>query len=286
MIWLTPAKSSGLYTAFPPQISGAMNTSTAELGQPIDLISPRTPMGRDEMAATLERLKPFLLQVDLPHGLKTGGSPRLPSLMQHSWPALIEHFGGSLAGQTVMDVACVNGGFSLEAAKAGAKEVWGFDVAPHYIEQARFLRDATGVRNARFDVVDLNNLSAETHGVFDVTLCFGIMYHLENPVASMRKIAAMTRKVMLVDTNVMASALRHPFFFMNFKDAYNPNAETARDAGMMWRTEPVVQMKPNKEAVEQLLRFLGFKTVTFIKPGPNAHRRYADGITAAFLAVR
>jgi 2-polyprenyl-3-methyl-5-hydroxy-6-metoxy-1,4-benzoquinol methylase len=243
-------------------------------------------MSREDVEAGIERLKPFLLRVDLPHGLRTDGTPRLETLMTHSWPALLQECGGSLKGLSVMDVACVNGGFSLEAAKAGAKDVWGFDVVPRYIEQARFLRDAAGIPNVRFDVLDLNNLSPEVHGTFDVTLCFGIMYHLENPVASMRKIAAATKKIMFLDTNIIPG--KHPWFFLNTKAAYDPTADNQQEEGMagMWRTETVAQMKPTRYAVEQLLKFLGFSTVKYVEPNPSAHRRYTENRTASFIAVR
>jgi hypothetical protein len=112
------------------------------------------------------------------------------------------------------------------------------------------------------------------------------MYHMENPIASMRKIAAMTRKVMLVDTNIIPSRAQRAMFTLSLKDAHNPEAESLREAGMMWRTAPVAQLKPNRYAVEEILRFLGFSSVTMIEPKPTAHRRYAEGLSASFLAVR
>ena len=241
-------------------------------------------MSREEIVAGIERLKPFLLRVDLPHNLRTDGTPRLQGLMEHSWGALLEECGGSLRGKRVLDVACVNGGFSLEAAKAGADYVWGFDVVPHYIEQSRFLRDACGFKNIDFDVLDLNDLTPEVKGMFDVTFCFGIMYHLENPISAMRRIASVTKNILFVDTNIVPG--NQPVFRFVTRNAVDETDDAEKMAGR-WRTTAVAQMKPSKNAVIETLKFLGFKTVKFIEPHAGTqHERYIEERTGSFIAIR
>lgn len=54
-----------------------------------------------------------------------------------------------------------------------------------------------------FRKLDLYELSGESVGMFDVTFCFGLLYHLEDPVGGMRKLVSVTRRAILVDTNTM-----------------------------------------------------------------------------------
>ena len=101
------------------------------------------------MEAQLAELAPFHHAIELPFGLSTYDAAtarhdrertRLRSLIDHLWPRMLEAHGGSLAGLRVLDIACNCGGFAIEAARAGAAEVVGIDVDPHYIRQAEFIR--------------------------------------------------------------------------------------------------------------------------------------------------
>jgi len=55
---------------------------------------------------------------------------------------------------------------------------------------------------------DVRNLRASVSGLFDATLCLGILYHLEAPDAInlLRDIAAVTRGTLILDTHFSAVA--------------------------------------------------------------------------------
>ena len=174
------------------------------------LIRPH-PINRQEIADEIVRLAPFHHSVDLPFGLSTHiperarrpvESTRVSNLVRHAFPALMDACGGSLQDKRVLDVACNCGGFSVEAARRGSPSVLGIDVVDHYIEQAALIKRALGLEQLDFRVLDLEALDGEVTAPFDVTFCFGILYHLENPVQAMRILAQQTRHCMLIDTDL------------------------------------------------------------------------------------
>jgi len=238
-------------------------------------------MTREELVAGLEALSPFLHKVDLPHGLSTTPHTRLANAVDHIWPRMLKHFGGSLEGLRVLDLACNCGGFSFEAAKSGASEVFGIDIVEHYVKQANFIKEAIGASNVRFEKASLDDLNPETHGMFDLTFCFGILYHLENPVATMRKVASVTKSVMIVDTAL--ADFDRPVWRMQVLKG--PGKATTA----LWRAEEgTCQLVPSKSAVTLLMQFLGFRTVEYLEATGKIldEPRYREGNRGTFLAAR
>ena len=77
-------------------------------------------------------------------------------------------------GDTVLDVACGTGNLAIPAAKAGAR-VYGIDIAPYLVAQARLEARAAGCK-VDFDVGDAESL-ALMDGMFDATLTmFGAIF--------------------------------------------------------------------------------------------------------------
>jgi SAM-dependent methyltransferase len=102
-----------------------------------------------------------------------------------------------LGDLTVLDLACRTGAFSTVLARAGASVV-GVEG-----RQENLLRvDAQST--ARYHLDDVRNVDRERYGEFDVTLCLGILYHLE-PHASLnllRCVREMTRRFAVIDTHI------------------------------------------------------------------------------------
>lgn len=256
-------------------------------------------MSKAELEAEIERLAPFHHKLELPHGLSTFlpgkmrreiEKTRVSNLIKHAFPPLLDACGGSLEGKRVLDVACNCGGFSFAAAEQGAEHVLGFDVVDHYLEQAALIQRANAAERVEFRKLDIEKLDPNDIGHFDVTFCFGILYHLENPVLAMKKLADVSSDIMLVDTTVMKDNLlerlrKRPLWAMNFPAAANRDSEDSSTS--LWRAEQRVQFKPNVEGVVQLLKFLGFSSVERIKPTVSGlEKRFYQGRRVAFLARR
>jgi tRNA (mo5U34)-methyltransferase len=55
-------------------------------------------------------------------------------------------------------------------------------------------------------VHDVENRSLRQLGTFDVVLCVGLLYHLENPFAAVRNLRALTGQLLIVESVVMPGA--------------------------------------------------------------------------------
>jgi FkbM family methyltransferase len=100
----------------------------------------------------------------------------------------------ALEGKTVLDVGCGPGHLSVFFAERGCRVVC-LDARQENIERLRSLypdREAV-VANVQFD--SLANL-----GVFDVVFCYGLLYHVEDPIAVLRNISSCCGELLLLET--------------------------------------------------------------------------------------
>lgn len=137
-----------------------------------------------------------------------------------------------------------------------------------------------------FRKLDLYELSGESVGMFDVTFCFGLLYHLEDPVGGMRKLVSVTWRAILVDTNTMPGDDNAPLWRMSTPSvASDENVEGSWTN--LWRDRAYCQMKPNAAAVRRLLKVLGFDDVRRVRPKTeNLPPAYHEGRRRTFIAAR
>lgn len=253
-------------------------------------------MEKDQIIARLEELGRFRHNIDLPHGLTTwskgknirkGDETRIQGLTQLVMPAILNHFGGSLAGKRVLDIACCCGGLSIAAARHGAEQVLGVDVIQRYVEQSTFLAEVLELQNVDFQVMDIYDLSPETVGTFDVVFCCGLFFHLENPVDAMRRVASVARDVLVVETVVHR---KEPSDMASWKsDIVRPtlSENTQTTSSGAWRTGGIYQLVPNEPAIQELIQFAGFDHITKLNPGAdNPRAGYFKNKQVAYIAVQ
>jgi len=102
-----------------------------------------------------------------------------------------------------LDIACNEGYFGMEVAKRGAKEVVAFDAREINIEKAEFIRERQDLERISFQKADVGDLTPERFGTFELTLCLGLLYHLENPMDTIRRVRAVTTDLCVIDTQVL-----------------------------------------------------------------------------------
>ncbi|HME11615.1 MAG TPA: FkbM family methyltransferase [Candidatus Acidoferrum sp.] len=95
---------------------------------------------------------------------------------------------------TAVDVGCGVGFFSQMLRECGL-QVRGFDGRSQNVAEAR----------ARFPDIpfaqgDIENTAVRDAAKFDLVLCFGLLYHLENPLLAMRNLQAITGKCLLLES--------------------------------------------------------------------------------------
>lgn len=108
-------------------------------------------------------------------------------------------------GASVLDSFCANGAFSFLAARAGARQVVGFDFDQPRIDVANMiagiLRDHGQDQPVRFEQVDAYETARHYEGqTFDVTLALGGLYHVADPPHVLRQLRQVSGKWLIVQT--------------------------------------------------------------------------------------
>ncbi len=113
---------------------------------------------------------------------------------------------GERAGLRVLDLGALEGGLSFEMARRGW-DVTGVEARPANFEKAELIRRYYGLPNLRFVLRDVKALTPED-GPFDVVLCCGLLYHLDDPFWFLRLVERLLAPSGLVflDTHVAPDA--------------------------------------------------------------------------------
>ena len=103
-------------------------------------------------------------------------------------------------------------------------------------------------------------------GQWQVVLFLGVFYHLVDPIAALRSLAAITQEVLILETHLELRSLTPAM-------AFYPNTELNGDPTNWWA--------PNAPAVEAMLKkVFGFQKV-LVAPNPVSH-----GIRGIFHAFK
>jgi tRNA (mo5U34)-methyltransferase len=199
----------------------------------------------DTLAAEVARIQ-WYHTMDLGGGVVSKGRDNTPVCLSRL------AFPNDLRGCTVLDVGAWDGFFSFEAERRGAKRVlatdfysWGgggWGTKDGFNLARRVLR--SNVEDMEIDVPDI---SPETVGTFDVVLFLGVLYHLQDPLGACKRLAAVTRRLLIVDTAVDLLDLGTPAM------AFYPGTELNNDPTNWWG--------PNLACVESMLKTAGFREV-------------------------
>lgn len=98
---------------------------------------------------------------------------------------------------TAVDAGC-GFGFFADYLDNRALKVMAFDGRPDNIATAR-----ERYPRVEFKIRDIEDPSTNLLGGFDLSLCFGVLYHLENPFRAVRNLASLTKKVLLLETVIV-----------------------------------------------------------------------------------
>ena len=243
-----------------------------------------------EIASSIAAFEPWFYDFDLGrHGRMTS---KLPDEVKQIHATRLEMVNTALAGfltperaahLSCLDIACHEGFFSIELAKHGVRRVLGVDVREESLQKARFIADVLGLENARFEQRNAENITPETMGIADVTLFLGLLYHLENPMLCLRRAAAVTREVCIVETQVIdefngetewgAQAWKYNYqgvlaLIDESHEFSSKNPETGASP---------LAMCPSRKGLMTMLRHAGFASVDFIEPPHDAYEQLARG---------
>ncbi len=246
--------------------------------------------------------------IELGPGVVTSGTKPL-DLMQRELAAL--RLPDDLSGKSVLDIGAWDGGFSFACERRGAERVVAFD---HYIwsidldEKAGYSHRCAveGIEPRPFEEVpevwrpdtlpgkrgfdtahralgskveavvgELETYDLDALGTFDIVLYLGVLYHVLDPFAALKRLARVTRGLAVIETEMVRvvgppGLADHPLF------EFLPGSALNDDPTNYW--------VPNVAALTGMCRAAGFSSAeTFVEevpaptPGSTAGPGPAEG---------
>lgn len=106
-----------------------------------------------------------------------------------------------LEGLRVLDLGC-NAGYNVfDALELGAREAVGLELRGRFLQEAREEKERAGFAGASFQEADARYVDSLGLGKFDVCLCTGLLYHMQNPFNLLKRIRNVCR-VLALETHI------------------------------------------------------------------------------------
>ncbi len=218
--------------------------------------------------------------IDFGQGIITNGV-KTPEILRHELESLRLP---DLKGKSVLDIGAYDGFFSFAAERNGAQRVvaldhyvWSLDLPKHIRywrdckergvtplpnEQTPHWQPATLPGKRGYDtahcalnskvetlVGDFMTMDLEPLGQFDVVFFLGVLYHMENPLSSLQRVAKVTRDLAIIETHAVAVP---GYEHLELCEFYSSN-QLNGDVSNWWG--------PNMKALEGMCRAAGFSRV-------------------------
>lgn len=250
-------------------------------------LTPRE-MTRTEIERGIAELGPWFYPFELGDGLRT--TPAIPEQVVGIFEtrlrmvnaAVDAHFGSRVRGLECLDIGCHEGFYSLEMAKRGAK-VTGIDARTENLNRARFIAQAAGITGIDYRLGRVETISHDEHRRWDLTLFLGVLYHVENPMLCLRQVAAVTRELCVIETQVVdevegfaewgSREWTRPYHgILALIDETGEFSAGNRETGVT----PMATC-PSPKALLFMLHQAGFSRAEILAPQPNAYEQHARG---------
>lgn len=214
-----------------------------------DIRGADRPLTAGQIRARVAQVRFWWHTIDLGHGVVTPGKDRSEERLARL--ALPD----SLARKSVLDIGAWDGFFSFAAERRGAARVVACDTwDPRNAGESdagfRLAREVLGssAEQARLSVHEVS--PERLGGTFDVVLLLGVLYHLEDPIAALRRVRSVTREVLILDTETDMLHVRRPAW------GFYPDREL--------RGDPTNWFAPNLPALRGALLAAGFSSVRVV----------------------
>lgn len=200
------------------------------------------------------------------HNLRLGGVETAPEHFlgdypRFKWEGFRHVVPEDLSGLSVLDVGCNAGFYSLEMKRRGAARVVGIDSDPHYLRQAKFAAEQTGleVELRQMSVYEVGQLGEQ----FDLVIFMGVLYHLRHPLLALDLLYEHVVKDKLLFQCLQRGDDRVPdlqenYDFSEWAIFDRPDYPKLHFIEQRYASDPTNWFIPNSAAMEAMLRSSGF----------------------------
>lgn len=183
---------------------------------------------------------------------------------------------------TALDLACHQGYFSFELEKY-FNSVVGIDRFKDSIDKANYIKTDRG-SNCNFIHSTIENYNNSA----DFVLCFGLLYHIENPLEIFRKLNRLTKRACLIETQIASSTSSH-VEDGTYKSIRTPKGtftlvKDYSDSSIGGITD--LALVPDQNAVLNILNHLNFKNIEIYKPSKNDYEQFVRNQRIIIYAER
>jgi SAM-dependent methyltransferase len=242
---------------------------------------------RDEVAA--EHGEWTAHDIRLGDGVSTlPGRDADPSRLRRVLQLVADLGGRPLSELRVLDLGALEGQYAVEFALHGA-EVVAIEGREANAAKARLAAEVLELDNLEVRQEDVRGLSAERHGRFDVVLCLGLLYHLDEDdvFPFLDRLAEVCTSLLILDTHVGLHPRRvyrhdgHDYRGVTFVE-HSPQASTAQRQRSLWAAlDNEESFWPTRASLLNALQRSGFTSV--LECGVPAMAAPRDRITLAAL---
>ncbi len=103
----------------------------------------------------------------------------------------------NIAEASVLDLGCKEGYNALDFCDLGASKVLGVEARASFVEEALKEGAVGSYENVDFVLGDARTIDEAGLGSFDICLCSGLLYHMQDPVDLLRRIGKVSRNLVL-----------------------------------------------------------------------------------------
>jgi tRNA (mo5U34)-methyltransferase len=250
---------------------------------PAEPVLTGDPAERARLQVLVASVPTWFHSLDLGHGVVTPGQ-KTPAYQRAELELLRLP---DLRGKSVLDIGAWDGFYSFEAERRGASRVVALDhfawsVSPLELaghprllaleavpwerrpeeERLAALPGKKGFDTARLAlgsrveavVDDFMTLDLERLGTFDVVFYLGVLYHMKEPFQGLRRLAAVTRELAVIETASILVAGSEDIALCEFYETNELNGDRTN----WWA--------PNAKALAAMARAAGFRAVDIIAP--------------------
>jgi 2-polyprenyl-3-methyl-5-hydroxy-6-metoxy-1,4-benzoquinol methylase len=151
--------------------------------------------------------------------------------------------------KNALDVGCGIGYFS------GYLETLGLDVVALDGREENIDEARERYQGVDFLVFDVENPDVRELGAFDLVLCLGLLYHLENPFQAIRNMQALTKKILVVESMITPVT--------------EPVAALVDEGKIEDQSLRYIAFMPSESCIVKMLYHAGFENVYRVSPLPD-----------------
>ena len=157
------------------------------------------------------------------------------------------HLPRNMKGLTFLDVGCWAGGFCIEALRRGAKNVLGIDMV-----KSPAVRKLQKEERFTFLPCDIFSEKYLELPMFDIVLCRGVLYHVENPFSLLFRLKLKTIKLLVLETAVLVDGEPQDIPIMRFF----PRSSFSHNYSNWW--------VPNRLCMEEMFEACEFELIKLV----------------------